>query len=181
MTTSEYVQLRAFARVDGAYLGILWIISFSCYLIGMTHPIVGMAGTVMAIYSPFFATVRLRKFRDEVRDGEISFLRSMAYYMLMFFYASILFALAQYAYFAFVDDGFIVRQYASMLLSDEAQEMIKAYGLTMKQVNEGLDELRASSPISIVLNIMTMNITIGIFLSLPVSALTRRLARQGRQ
>ena len=52
--------------------------------------------------------------------------------------------------------------------------MIKAYGLTMKQVTEGINELGNTSPIMIALNIMTMNITIGIMLSLPVAAITKR-------
>ena len=61
---------------------------------------ISFIGSVTALASPFFAARRLWKFRDEVREGQISFLRSMAYYMLMFFYASVLFALAQYIYFA---------------------------------------------------------------------------------
>ena len=105
MTTPEYIQLRAFARIDGTYLGIIWTISFACYIIGISNPMIGMVGSIMALASPFYAFKRLRKFRDEIRDGHISLLRSMAYYMLMFFYASILFALAQYAYFAFLDNG----------------------------------------------------------------------------
>lgn len=176
MTTSEYVQLRAFARVDGAYLGILWIISFSCYLIGMTHPIVGMAGTVMAIYSPFFATVRLRKFRDEVRDGEISFLRSMAYYMLMFFYASALFALLQYVYFAFIDNGMLMSQYAQIMQSKEAVSIIQSYGISMRDLNQGIAELRNSSPIMLAFNIMTFNLFVGFMLSWPTALILRRKA-----
>ena len=174
MTTPEYIHLRAFARIDGTYLGIIWTISFACYIIGISNPMIGMVGSIMALASPFYAFKRLRKFRDEIRDGHISLLRSMAYYMLMFFYASILFALAQYAYFAFLDNGYIVKQYISFLSSQEAQEMIKAYGLTMKQVTEGINELGNTSPIMIALNIMTMNITIGIMLSLPVAAITKR-------
>ena len=44
----------------------------------------------------------------------------------------------------------------------------------MKQVTEGINELGNTSPIMIALNIMTMNITVGILLSLPVAAITRR-------
>ena len=177
MSRPEYVQLRAFARVDGTYLGILWTLSFACCIIGMTQPFVSFIGSLIAISSPFFAAKRLWKFRDEVREGEISFLRSMAYYMLMFFYASVLFALAQYIYFAFIDGGYILREYLSLMSTDEAKAMMKAYGLTAKQVKDSLNELGSTSPIMIALNIMTMNITIGIFLSMPVAALTRKRKR----
>lgn len=174
MTISEHLQLRAFARIDGAYLGILWTISFACYIMGMSQPTIGLIGTTTALASPLYAARRLWKFRDDVREGEISFRRSMAYYIFMFFYASILFALAQYAYFEFLDNGFIVRQYIGLLSSPEAQSMLKAYGLTAKEVMDNLNELSQTSAILIATNIMVMNLLIGVILSLPVAAATKR-------
>lgn len=174
MTTEEYIQLRAFARVDGTYVGILWITSFACYLGGLTSPMLGLIAGIIAIISPFFAAKRLTKFRDDIRDGEISGKRSMLYYSLMFFYASLLFALVQYLYFAFIDGGYLMREYTSLLSSDEMKEAMKVYGITYEQMMQGLKEFADSSPIMTALNIMTMNITIGIFLSLPVALVVKR-------
>ena len=174
MTTQEYIQLRAFARVDGTYVGILWIASFACYLGGLSSPMLGLVGGILAVASPFFAAKRLIKFRDDIRDGEISGRRSMLYYALMFFYASLLFALAQYLYFAFLDGGYLMREYTSMLSSSEMKQAMQAYGMTADQLMEGLKEFANASPIMTALNIMTMNITIGLIFSLPVSLITRR-------
>lgn len=174
MTTQEYIQLRAFARVDGTYVGILWIASFACYLGGLSSPMLGLVGGILAVASPFFAAKRLIKFRDDIRDGEISGRRSMFYYALMFFYASLLFALAQYLYFAFLDGGYLMREYTSMLSSPEMKQAMQAYGMTADQLMEGLTEFANTSPIMTALNIMTMNITIGLIFSLPVSLITRR-------
>ena len=174
MTTQEYIQLRAFARVDGTYVGILWIASFACYLGGLSSPMLGLLGGILAVASPFFAAKRLIKFRDDIRDGEISGRRSMLYYALMFFYASLLFALAQYLYFAFLDGGYLMREYTSMLSSPEMKQAMQAYGMTADQLMEGLKEFANTSPIMTALNIMTMNITIGLICSLPVSLITRR-------
>ena len=174
MTTQEYIQLRAFARVDGTYVGILWIASFACYLGGLSSPMLGLVGGILAVASPFFAAKRLIKFRDDIRDGEISGRRSMFYYALMFFYASLLFALAQYLYFAFLDGGYLMREYTSMLSSPEMKQAMQAYGMTADQLMEGLKEFANTSPIMTALNIMTMNITIGLIFSLPVSLITRR-------
>ena len=88
--------------------------------------------------------------------------------------ASILFALAQYAYFEFLDNGFIVRQYIGLLSSPEAQAMLKAYGLTAKEAMDNLNELSQTSAILIATNIMVMNLLIGVILSLPVAAATKR-------
>ena len=174
MTTQEYIQLRAFARVDGTYVGILWIASFACYLGGLSSPMLGLVGGILAVASPFFAAKRLIKFRDNIRNGEISGRRSMLYYALMFFYASLHFALAQYLYFAFLDGGYLMREYTSMLSSPEMKQAMQAYGMTADQLMEGLTEFANTSPIMTALNIMTMNITIGLIFSLPVSLITRR-------
>ena len=174
MTSQDYIPLRAFVRVDGTYVGILWIASFACYLGGLSSPMLGLLGGILAVASPFFAAKRLIKFRDDIRDGEISGRRSMLYYALMFFYASLLFALAQYLYFAFLDGGYLMREYTSMLSSPEMKQAMQAYGMTADQLMEGLKEFANTSPIMTALNIMTMNITIGLIFSLPVSLITRR-------
>lgn len=174
ITSAEYIQLRAFARVDGAYLGILWIISFACYLAGLSTQLLGLIGTFLAIGSPIFAYLRLKKFRDYARHGIISFKRSMAYFILMFFYASLIFALAQYIYFAFIDDGYLLRSYISILSTPEAEQIIKAYGMTLKQMTENLNALSEISPIMIALNIMPINITVGIILSIPMALIACR-------
>lgn len=178
MTTQEYIQLRAFARVDGTYVGILWIASFACYLGGLSSPMLGLVGGILAVVSPFFAAKRLMKFRDDIRDGEISGRRSMLYYALMFFYASLLFALAQYLYFAFIDGGYLFREYTSLLSSPEMKKAMQVYGMTSEQLTQGLKEFADASPIMTALNFMTMNITIGLILSLPVSLITRRTRKQ---
>ena len=51
---------------------------------------------------------------------------------------------------------------------------MKVYGITYEQMMQGLKEFADASPIMTALNIMTMNITIGIFLSLPVALVVKR-------
>ena len=38
MTAPEYIQLKAFARQDGAFLALLWVAAFFLYIIGI-HPV----------------------------------------------------------------------------------------------------------------------------------------------
>lgn len=179
ITSAEYIQLRAFARIDGAYLGILWIISFACYLAGLTNQTLGLIGSILAIVSPLFALNRLKKFRDIARYGIISFRRAMAYYVYMFLYASVIFALAQYIYFAFIDGGYLMRSYISLMSTPEAEQIIKAYGLSEREMTESLNMLQDISPIMIALNIMAMNITVGLVLSIPMALWARRSGNGG--
>ena len=96
MTAPEYIQLKAFARQDGALLALLWVSSFLLYIIGITNEMLGMAAFILMIYTPIFVGSRLGKFRDFGLEGLISFRRGYAYSVLVFFYGGVLFALALY-------------------------------------------------------------------------------------
>ena len=107
MTPIEYVQLKAFARQDGALLALLWVATFLLYIIGVSNQLLGLAAFFLMCYTPFFVGERLGKFRDYGREGVISFRRGYAYTVFVFFYGGVLFAIAQYLYFAFMDHGFL--------------------------------------------------------------------------
>ncbi len=174
MTPEEYKQLQAFARIDGLYLGLVWIGSFACYIYGLSSPLTGMIGIIAAIVSPFYAATRVRKFRDEARGGIISFARAMYYYIQIFVYAALLFALAQWIYFEFIDQGYLANTYASTLSTPEAEMMMKAYGMTAQQVDDAMAAFRDTSAIAIAANVLSMNIIIGFILSIPVGLLMKK-------
>ncbi len=176
MTPAEYTQLKAFAKIDGAYLGITWIASFALSLVGLSVPGWSIAGMMLAVLSPVLAAVRLRKFRDVAREGVISFRRAMAYYALTFLYASLLLALAQYVYFAYIDGGYIVRAYTSLFSMPEIAESLRASGISEQQMNEYIRMLGQAEPIHIALNVLSMNVLVGIILSIPVAAILKRNA-----
>jgi len=176
LTPAEYVQLKAFARVDGASLALLWIASFVCYVIGITSPTCALAAMLLMVVTPFFAGRRLRKFRDEDRDGVISLMRGWAFVILMFFYAAILLALAQYVYFAYIDQGYLLASFSEMLASPENKTVIEQYGL-QQTIDESMQSLAEMRPIDYALNVLTVNITLGIVLGLPIAALTRKETR----
>lgn len=172
MSPLEFIQLKAFARQDGTILGVIWIVSFACFIGEFSNPLLGMVALILAVISPFFVAMRLRKFRDHIRDGNISFRRALAYGILMFFYASLLFAIAQYVYFRYFDHGFLVGQYNSMFSTPEAKNMMKAMQAG-EQIKNGINLLASLRPIEIVFEFLSMNISIGILLSVPIAALMR--------
>ena len=173
MTPQEYVQLKAFARQDGALLSLLWIGALVCYVQGLTNPLLGMAAVVLVIMSPFYAANRLRHFRDYAREGIISFMRGYAYTVLIFFYAGLLLAAALYIYFAFIDNGYLLGKFTEMTNSEEGRQVMKMYGLA-EQMKEGLKQLASMRPIDYALNMLTINIMSGFFLGLPIAAMMKR-------
>lgn len=173
MTASEYIQLRAFSRLDGLRLSILWLASFACYVLGLRRPELGMFAIGMALFTPFLMAFRLRSFRDNVLDGAIGFGRGWVYLAFVSFYACIIFALEQLIYFVWIDKGFFVSALGEMVTNTESAVALKQLGL-QQTIEESLHLLSAMRPIDLVLNIMGSNLMICCLLGLPVAAIMKR-------
>ena len=51
MDATSYRQLRAYAAQYGAIVGLIWIVSFAFYIVGLTHPLIGNIGLLIGIFS----------------------------------------------------------------------------------------------------------------------------------
>lgn len=176
MSSEEYRQLKAFARVDGVLLAVMWTASFACCIGGLASPMLSLIGMLIGIFSPFFAAMRLIKFRDNVRDGIISFRRGYAYTVLMFFYAAILFALAQLIYFQFIDQGYIMSRMTMLMSDDVNRKAMDAYGMT-ETFRQAIAQMSQTRPIDYALSYLSINIFLGFILGLPIAAVTNRKVR----
>ncbi len=172
-TREDYEQLKAFARIDGALVGGLWILSFACFVGEFYDPSFGILAFLLGAGSIIFATIRLRLFRDKVLDGCISFRRAFGYGMFTFAYAALLMCAAQYVYFQFIDHGFIISRYTEMVSTPEFKALMTAYGIKQTEMNVALDTLANLRPIEIAMQFLTTNIIMGVIFSLPIAALVR--------
>lgn len=173
MTPEEYIQLKAFARQDGAMLSLLWIGSFACYIKGLSSPTLAFAALLLMTLSPFFAASRLRHFRDYAREGFITFKRGYAYTVMSFFYAGLLMAAAIYVYFEFMDHGYLLSVYSTLMESADMKRMLEASGMK-EQMMQGLQDLYEMRPIDYAVNMLTAIITAGFVLGLPIAALLQK-------
>lgn len=173
MTPAEYVQLKAFARVDGAQVALLWTASFVCYIVGLKAPLLGMAAILLMIITPFFVARQLHRFRDVDRGGVISLMRGWAFVVLVFFYAGVLLALVQFAYFAYLDQGYVLQTLRDLLTSPETRASLDQMGMS-QTLDDSLQMLSDLRPIDYALNQLTVNISLGIFLGLPIAALLKK-------
>jgi hypothetical protein len=173
LTPQEYIQLKAFARVDGALTALLWVVAFAFYIAGLTQPEWLLASIILMVASPFYIARRLRLFRDEALGGVISFSRSWGYVVLVFFYGSLLLALAEYAYFAFLDRGFLMQTLQQLLGSAETQQVLAQYGMK-ETVADNMAMLQSMRPIDLAVNMLTTNLMLGIIMGLPIAFLMKR-------
>ena len=132
-----------------------------------------MAALLMVVMTPFFVASRLKKFRDEGREGVISFGRSYAYTIFVFFYGAVLLAVVHYLYFAYMDNGYLVNSFAKMMSTDESKMVLEQYGMT-QMIDESLAEMAATRPIDYALNILTINISLGFILGVPIGLIMQR-------
>ena len=143
---------------------------------GLSNQMLGLAAILLMLYTPFFVGSRLGKFRDFGREGLISFRRGYAYTILVFFYGGVLFAVVQYLYFAFMDQGFLLSQFSRMMNTDEARQMLQQYGMT-QMMDESLQQMAATRPIDYALNMLTINISLGFILGIPISLIKQKVKR----
>ena len=176
MTPEEYKQLKAFARQDGALLSLLWIGAMACYIQGLNSPALGMIAMLLIVSSPFYAANRLRKFRDEAREGIISFMRAYGYTVLTYFYGGLLLAAAVFVYFNFMDNGYLMSKLMDILNTEEGRQMVKLYGMA-DEISQSMEELAKMRPIDYAVNMLTVIISTGFILGLPTAALMKRELR----
>lgn len=169
MTLREaFIQVKAFARIDGVFMAVLWAVSF----IAVVYNPQSIWGAMLALSTPFVAGARLKVFRDQALDGVISFRRGYAYLWYTFFYASLLFAAFQLVYFRFFDHGTFVAMVISAL-----QVIEKAYleqNLQIGELQEAANTLRSVNYIELVFSFFCQNVTFCTMLALPVAAAMRR-------
>ncbi len=162
------VQLKAFARQGGVFLALLWVASFAAMLFSPASS----WGSLLALATPFFVGWLLQRFRNYALKGVISFRRSFAFSVLTFFYASLIFALAQYVYFRFLDNGVFMSHLVTNV--NILEDVYKQQGVSVTELNNGLNLMGQMSPIQMSLMFMVQNIMIGVVLSVPVALICKK-------
>ncbi len=162
------IQLKAFARQDGAIVGLLWTVSFALMILFPANAL----SALMALSTPFVVAWRLKSFRDDALEGHISFRRAFAYTVYTFFYASIIFALVQVIYFHFMDHG----TFFNMLRTAIAQgaDVYREAGLDVDGLSASIDTFQQLGAVNVAFMFMLQNIMIGFLLALPIAAIMRK-------
>lgn len=154
-------------------MGVMWIISFACFIAQFYMPLLNMAALIFGVASIIISAIRLRNFRDNILDGVISYWRAYGYSLLTYFYAALLLAAAQYIYFQFIDHGFLLNQYTAMTSSPEFKSMMTLYGIKADEMKLTMDTIATLRPIDIALQFLTTNLFLGIVISWPMAALIK--------
>ncbi len=171
ITPQALIQLKAFARLDGFALSVVWLMSMWLYIKVPSS----IFGPLLMISTPFFIVWRLCTFRDKALDGHISIRRSIAYSCYVVFYSSLIFAIGQYVYFRYLDNGDFMK------LLNAGKEIIdcnsQAFGMAANDVDVAVKTVSMMTPIQLVFSFMMNNLVIGAVLS-PVVALLSKITEK---
>lgn len=151
------MQLKAFARQDGAILALLWVASF----VSMLKLPESMLSNVLTLLTPVLVGWRLIKFRNYALDGYISYRRSYAFCFYTFVYASILFAAVQWIYFEFLDKGVFAAMLTSTL--NAIAPLYKESGMDFSAISESLSAFTQLSAIEKAFTLFIQNVFVGLF------------------
>ncbi len=167
----DFMQLKAFARQDALILALLWTASFACITVLPAKAL----GDLLALATPFLVGWRLVRFRNDTLGGTISFRRAFAYSLYEFAYASLIFALVQFAYFRFLDNG------AFASATTETMRMLtpiyEQNGMTKAQINESISIIKMLTPIQWAFMFMMNNLLVGAVASIPIAAICKKSKR----
>ncbi len=162
------IQVKAFARQYGLVLTALWVASFLAIMYAPRTPL----GSFLAVASPFLVGYLLVRFRNYALNGVISFRRGLTFSWYTFFYASLLFAVFQYIFFRYLDQGTMM----TMLLSSvKALEPIYLEnGISKAELDAGVSAIGQLSPIQLAFIFMIQNMFFGMIASFPIAFFARR-------
>ena len=106
-----------YAMLFGTYLGGYWILKFILFPLGLTIPFLSFLFVGLTLCVPFMGYYYVRMYRNTVCSGSISFLHAWIFTVFMYMFAALLTAVAHYVYFRFIDQGFVLNTYESLLNS----------------------------------------------------------------
>ena len=159
----DFIQLKAFARQDGMFLGLLWTASFAALIL---MPQSGLSN-ILVFLTPILVGWRLIKFRDYALNGYISFRRAYAYCFYTFFYSSLIFAVVQWIYFKFLDHGTFYQMISQTLST--LTPIYRRNGINISELHKSLDSLGQLNAIELSFMIMMWNMLTGIVASLAIA------------
>ena len=91
----------------------------------------------------------------------------------MYIFAALLTAVAHYIYFRFIDHGFIINTYETML-DTFSQSNIPGVEAYVDQLEEVMEVMQTLTPIDITMQLMSQNVFYGSLLAIPTALFVMR-------
>lgn len=165
------VNLGAYSRLYGLYMGIFWAVKFVFFPLGFKYSLCSLLFIALTVAVPFVGARMVRRFRDTVLGGRIGFLPAFLFTANIYMYATLTVAVVHFIYFRFIDNGFLLESYLGNI------EMLeKAVGSqpAIDSLKASVDAIGSLSAIQMVFSLLSQNIMAGLVLALPTALFLKR-------
>lgn len=166
MTNNNSGTLQRYAMLYGTYMGLFWIAKFTLFPLGMSSPFLLLVFLGLTLYVPFLGFRYTKSYRDHVLKGSINFLQAWAFNLMLYVFAAILTSMAHYIYFRFIDHGYIINTYETLLNEVSSIPNTEEY---LTQLKSNLELVKSMSPLDITFQLISQNIFYGSLLALPTA------------
>ena len=178
-------QLRQKSMSLGTALGVYYIVKFCLFPLSTHSGLAGMLFIVLTLLVPFMAWRMMRRFQAERMPDGMPFLTSWTFALRMFFFASLLVAVAHYIYFAFIDGGALAQAYTENLaqLRETTIEGVTdqlTWQNQLDAIEKTFEAVAALTPIQIVMELLVNNLFWGSIAALIIALLTKRPTSNNR-
>lgn len=177
ITVEEYKQLKAYARLDGALLGVIMCATFFASVATFSNPAWQLASMIGMVAVPVFVAFRVRNYRDNIVQKRVSFRRAAAYSMHCFGYASLVLAIVMYVYFQYFDHGMMLASMKEYFSAPEVQKAMKAYNVEKSVFDDMLATISSQRPIDVAFSMISNTLFTGLGCSILIAVISKRSPR----
>lgn len=86
MTTERPMTLQEYAMRFGTYMGLFWIFKFIFLPIGFSIPLLQLLFILMTLFVPVLGYIYARRYRNQYREGYLSFTQAFSFCFLMYLF-----------------------------------------------------------------------------------------------
>ena len=159
----------------GTYLGIYMILKFILFPLAFIIPFLSFLFLGLTLAVPFVSYYYLKTYRNKAKGGYINFWEAYSFCIRVYFYASLLVAIAHFIYFQYIDQGFIIDHlYAQVNTLLEAGAEHEDFEALKESLMTTLDNFASLSPRDLTFNNLSFNITFGFIIGIPTALLVRK-------
>ena len=172
-------QLRRQSMNMGTVLGVYYIVKFCLFPMSMTSGALGMLFIVLTLMVPFVVWRMMRRYLQAAVPEGMPFVVAWTFALRIFFFASLLVAVAHYVYFAFIDGGALAQAYMDSLatLRGTPVEGIGdplAWQNQLDMLEKTFQSIAALTPIQLVMQLFVNNLFWGSIAALFIALLVMR-------
>ena len=172
MEQNNAKSLSERAMYYGTIFGGVMILTNIAYIIGLRVEAFSTVFLLLTAASPFIAGRLAATYRKRERNNSMGFVQAWLFLVIMYICAAMLTAIAQYIYFALIDNGFFMQ-----FIQEQFSLVLEAEGLddaVKDEIRTTANLLAAMSTRDIILQIFSTNIIISPIITFIIAIFVRK-------